>query len=231
MRSASLSTAVFGVMLLVPLAPLAGQSNDDEAGRRCVDITSKKKLPPLASVLDTVLLMDRLAAVSPGTVAPMLVALVFAKDSARATVRWIDPATGADTVANLLASSAIRPEGTGPWAARLRIRPGTRQVFALAPARYCPPVILSGSGVVMRTVQIQPTDRRPLGGRPIRQAAEVAVSATGGVTEVRLLRRSGIGDLDDGFLRTLRTVAFRPALLEGMPVAGWYRTDGVVVRP
>jgi hypothetical protein len=61
--------------------------------------------------------------------------------------------------------------------------------------------------------------------------AEVFVLETGFPSEVRLIQGSDIRELDDAFVRESQAMSFMPALLEGVPVSGWYRTDGLSPRP
>lgn len=86
--------------------------------------------------------------------------------------------------------------------------------LSLEPALYCPPqpIATVSDGPVVERVRIEPGDRLPTPGVRMRLIAEVLV-------------------LETGALQHLRQTSFLPALLEGMPVAGRYRTDGSRPRP
>ncbi|MGI8617750.1 MAG: TonB family protein [Gemmatimonadaceae bacterium] len=51
---------------------------------------------------------------------------------------------------------------------------------------------------------------------------DVDVSATGRVLGVDLVQRSGSHFVDDQALKTARAGSYRPALVDGIPVAGRY---------
>ena len=52
---------------------------------------------------------------------------------------------------------------------------------------------------------------------------DVWVGADGRVRDVRLTRSSGSALLDDAAIEALRAWQFRPATVDGVPVAEWYR--------
>lgn len=238
-RSTDVSLLALVVLVLTGPAPLYAQTvrtrdgSGREIVRRCQPAMSNKELPAVDAVIDSAAVTQRLAELPPGGAASWLLSLGFARDQPTPAVRWLEPETGPDTVLRIL-SGAARPREAGEaWAVRLRVEPEPRRAIALESAIYCPPqpAATGPSGPVGRRVEIRPGDRMPMPGSKIRMIAEVLVLETGAVADIRLVRGSDIRELDDSFLQHLRQTQFLPALLEGVPVAGRYRTDGSSPRP
>lgn len=228
-----------GLLCVAEHRPLLGQTlrTRDASGReiirRCQPATSKKNLPPLASVIDSVAVVQQIAGLPPGGSDRWLLSLGFPNNTGKPAVRWVEPEIGPDTVIQVVSASTRLREGGEAWAVRLQVERGSHPTIALEPALYCPPQpspVGLRSPVVQR-VEIGPGDRVPTEGQRIRMVAEVVVLETGTVADVRLIRGSGMREVDDEFLQQLRRTAFLPALLEGMPIPGRYRTDGSSPRP
>jgi len=58
----------------------------------------------------------------------------------------------------------------------------------------------------------------------------VLVAADGTPLRVRMLQSSGLSDLDEQMIREWQQRQFQPALLDGAPIQGLYRTDGLTPR-
>lgn len=58
----------------------------------------------------------------------------------------------------------------------------------------------------------------------------IMLDAEGRPTNVELRRRSGIREVDEEIVRHLQTTRYLPALIDGQPIASWYRTDGTRTR-
>jgi TonB family protein len=78
-------------------------------------------------------------------------------------------------------------------------------------------------------VVLGPGDRVPAG-RTIRVEAQWTIDESGLVTSVQLLNSSGMRELDDEMVADLRRRVYRPALLDGVPIATWERTGGRKMR-
>jgi TonB family protein len=79
-------------------------------------------------------------------------------------------------------------------------------------------------------VDRRPGDRPPPASGRVRIDFEVLVGADGTPLRVRMLQSSGLGDLDEQMIREWQQQQFQPALLDGAPIQGLYRTDGLTPR-
>lgn len=75
-------------------------------------------------------------------------------------------------------------------------------------------------------MDLRDADRRPPTGTLVKVIAEAEILEDGSVGKVRIVRSSDMASLDDEIIRDIRLRRFLPALLDGFPVTGWYRTDG-----
>ncbi len=48
---------------------------------------------------------------------------------------------------------------------------------------------------------------------------------------VKVLSSSGIRELDQSFVRSWRERSYLPALMDGLPIASWLRTNGSRMQP
>jgi hypothetical protein len=225
--------------LFGPHGPLAAQiihmrdPDGHDITRRCQPAAATKDLPVLSAVVDSTGVAGALAGFAAESSSPWLLSVVYARGAATPTVRWVEPPSGPDTVVRVVAAAAApRPAGE-PWAVRLRLMPGSPRRMVVEPALYCPPEpMVRGTARMMPfRVQLQPGDRMPRQNARMSMVAEVFVLETGFPSEVRLIQGSDIRELDDAFVRESQAMSFMPALLEGVPVSGWYRTDGLSPRP
>lgn len=229
-----LALTVLGVTVPALLSGQTVRTRDAsgrEITRKCQPAISRKELPAVGAVIDSAVVVRQLAKLPPGDAARWLLSLSVAKNDTTPTVRWVEPETGPDTVLQIL-SGAVRSRKSGAArAVRLRLELRSSGSIALEPAIYCPPRPNSLALEAVQRVEIWPRDRLLALGKRIRIVAEVLVLETGAVADIRLLRASGIPEVDDGVRQHLRRTHFLPALLEGMPVAGRYWTDWTSPRP
>ena len=78
-------------------------------------------------------------------------------------------------------------------------------------------------------VEVQPDERMPASGRA-RIIIEVSVTKDGLPSRARLVESSGVRDLDDQVLHDFESQSYQPALLDGVPIDGLYRSDGSSLR-
>jgi TonB family protein len=112
-----------------------------------------------------------------------------------------------------------------PWAVRLHLAAEPVASVRVERSVYCAPQQIDQGDVSNSfAVTLAPGERPPTSGRT-HIIAELTLDPTGSVQQVALVERSGIRDLDDHMLQTARTWRFFPALIDGVAVASWVRTD------
>lgn len=237
----SQQTAFIVLPVLVGAGSLAGQTirMRDAAGRErlCQPAQIPNNLPPVDAVLDTAAFGARIGSVaSEADSTPYLLSLLFAEGGVAATVRLLAPAVD-DSPLPEAVRATIRPQRPGPWGLRLRVTPGPPLALAVQRSVYCPPAPDTASGPggeKVATFGARPGDwPTPAGEKAsqrIRLAAKVTLSAAGTVVQVQLTRRSGVKQLDDWFVSGLQAAQYLPALLDGLPIPSWYRTNGTRLR-
>jgi hypothetical protein len=156
----------------------------------------------------------------------MLFSLHYPDNDSLPSVRMLE---GANMQAALILSRSLRPQSpSGLRAVRVRVTGGASPALTIERSTYCPPVPeprADGGYPSAVLVQIQPGDRLPSTGRA-RVALELLVAETGLVLRSKLIESSGMTDFDEQITREFETRRFRPALLDGLPIPGVYRTDG-----
>ena len=199
-----------------------------QEGRTCRTAVQPKHLPAADAVLDSAAAMRVLADLAVGDTGSVLVSVILRSKSEAPTVTVLEPADSmvvADTVRRVVATLLRSPSGPPLWGIRLRIHAGPVSRLAVERSTYCPPeAVKTYSGQQRMLVHLSPMER-PQTGR-VQLETEDQISETGVVTDVRLIQRSGMSDLDDQFLNAERGRKFLPALLDGVPVPGWVRSDG-----
>lgn len=194
-----------------------------EIRRRCEYTMSRKSLPAVGSLLDSAGAAEALFPLFPRDGEPAVISLVYLPGLTRPEVRWAEQA-GGDSVLGIIRARASLRSVEEPWAVRLRVAGGDTFGIRAEPAVYCPPQPYGMKRVQSFTVTTGPGEPAP--GRNLRIIVEVLVRADGRVTDVRLIRGSGIRDLDNGVVTTYQAASFLPAILDGVPVPGTFRTDG-----
>lgn len=207
-----------------------------EVKRTCSAVTPAKSLPAVSALIDSAAVLASLAAVAPPDAETWVLSLGYARQSSPARVRWVSPEAGPEDVLALVAErTAPGPRDVAePWAVRLRFSFGGQPNVRVESAVFCPPIPVpgSGSGVGSGIVRVEAAsgDRMPTPGTRIRLVTEARILESGGIVEARVVRGSGIRDLDDTALRHLQSMRFLPALLDGVPVEAIYRSDGTRIK-
>jgi TonB family protein len=115
------------------------------------------------------------------------------------------------------------------WGIRVRVAQGPSPQLTLERAVYCPPAVLEGSldGARLVAIEVQPSDHGPSNGRGrVTVRLEVRVSDDGLPITVNITQSTGFQEFDEQIVQQWRGIRFHPALLDGLPVEAWYKTDG-----
>ena len=210
---------------LALLATTTGSSPLVAQQRSCAGTRLPKHLPAPGALLDSAKALADFAALD-GAHDQMLFSLRYLENDSLPSVRMLE---GANMQAALILSRSLRPQSpSGLRAVRVRVTGGASPALTIERSTYCPPVPetrADGGYPSPVLVQIQPGDRLPSTGRT-RVAFELLVAETGLVLRSKLIESSGMTDFDEQVIREFETRRFRPALLDGLPIPGVYRTDG-----
>lgn len=209
---------------LALLATTTGSSPLVAQQRSCAGTRLPKPLPPPGALLDSAKALADFASLV-GAHDQMLFSLRYLENDSLPSVRMLE---GANMQAALILSRSLRPQSpSGLRAVRVRVTGGASPALTIERSTYCPPVPeprADGGYPSAVLVQIQPGDRLPSG--RARVALELLVAETGQVLRSKLIESSGMTDFDEQIVREFETRRFRPALLDGLPIRGVYRTDG-----
>ena len=209
--------------------PLSADGAGSLQGRTCPAATTPARLPDLAALLDVTAFLQGFASdsIAQASVEPMIFSIRFAPTGQREWVQAVGAGSGAARLAHVqrLIATYLKQQTAAkePWSLRLRIMPGDSVHLSLAHSEVCPVELIpersTASGGSLGLL-----DREELA--ELRRAGpvevEVDVSPTGSVLGVDLRRRSGSRIVDDQMLKRARESRYRPALIDGFPVAGRY---------
>jgi hypothetical protein len=214
-------TAAALALLSIGVVTCAGAQ---EPVRRCRESNTPRKLPPAGALLDSARAVGKLHAL-PVPDSGLLLTLLYNDEDSLPDARPLTADSASARAARILAQSARPQRPTGIWAVRVRVLGDAR--LKVQRSTYCPPVL---TGVPARNrrvvVDLRDADRRPATGTLVKVIAEAEILEDGSVGEVRIVRSSEMTSLDEEIIRDIRLRRFLPALLDGFPVPGWYRTDG-----
>jgi hypothetical protein len=204
-----------------------------EVKRRCEFTITSGKLPPVGSVIDSAAVSAALAPILAKGGPALVVSVVYLPGVSPPEVRWTEQVSGPGEVLSIIRAKALSRPVTEPWAIRLRVSSTADSIgIRTEPSVYCPPQPYGIGGSTRRTamVRVSPGDRLPTPGSRIRVVIEALVLASGAVGDVRLIRGSGIQQIDNDMMMSAQTQSYLPALLDGIPVDGRYRNDGTRVH-
>ena len=216
MRSLAVSITLIAISVG---SPLRAQRKDCGATR------SPKHLPAAGALLDSAKAMGEFAGLG-WPHGDMLFSMRFDDSDSLPRVR---PLEGADARGTLILDHSLRPQKrSGVWAVRVRVTGGAGAALSIERSTYCPPAPEPGSNAnasVSMMVEVQPGDHLPPSGRA-RVTFEVRVDETGTVRDIRLIESSGTKEIDERLTQDMQMRRFQPALLDGAPIPGVYRSDG-----
>ncbi len=213
-----LAVTIALILILQP-TPLRTQQ------RACEPARNPKQLPAVGALVDSAGAITGLATID----APegMLFSLALLEGDSLPVVK---PLFGTDATAAGILASWIRPQkrSNETWAVRMRAAGGPAPSLRVERAVYCPPVFIPGlqTGVSTITVHALTEDRAARFEGPPGQVIVIAlVSEVGAPARVNVIQSSGIPEFDAQFLEGWQHARFQPALLDGLPVQAWYRSD------
>ena len=223
MTTARTILAVAGVLVSYSLAvssPLHGLQ------KGCRETLKPKKLPAPSSLVDSAKAVTDLAVF--GTTSPaMLFSLVFNENDSLPHIRGLE---NTDPLAAVALLRAVRPQPPSKlWAIRVRVVEGGSPVLTLEHSIYCPPIPSDNSAPQMFTIQVEGSERIPASGR-VTVHLEALISEDGQAIQVRVTQTSGVRDIDDQMVQEFHRRRFKPAMLDGKPIEGIYRSDGEAPR-
>jgi hypothetical protein len=206
-----------------------------EPKRHCRPAEWPKRLPALDAVVDSAALFD-LIDVSPESDTTSMVVSILYKEDGPAAVRLVEPA-GAPSPGTLqflqIMSRGLRrvPPPSPMGALRVRVRAGPGRAGIVERSAYCPPELAPNGApslpAAMR-VEVMPDERVP--SRKIRVDVQLFIDETGTVSDVRLVSRTGLRELDESIVTEQRRTVFLPATIDGIPVPSWMRSNGTRMR-
>lgn len=219
------TTAAAVALLSIGVVTCAGAQ---EPVRRCRESNTPRKLPTASALLDSARAVGALHEMTvPAN--GLVLSLLYDEEDSLPNARPLATDSVAARAARIIADAARPQRPNGIWAVRVQMVGASGPVEGLTIQRsmYCPPVI---AGVPARNrrvvVDLRDSDRRVPSGTLIKVIAEAEILEDGSVGEVRIVRSSEMVSLDEEIVRDIRLRRFLPALLDGFPVPGWYRTDG-----
>lgn len=227
------------LLLCAPLASLQAQENLPP--RKCESPSLPEHLPAADAIIDSALISVVLSQALDGNADGLLVSLRYLDGASTPAMTLLaNDSVSADSAQRVL--DVLRPHlkpvtlQERNWGVRLRVRGGERPSVQLERSLYCPPVAVERieRGYVTKRVVVGSSGALPprsaQASRPQTVDAEVKISADGTVTEVNMRRGSGITELDDELLSHMRQRIYRPALLDGVPIPSWERSNVTRMR-
>lgn len=154
----------------------------------------------------------------------MLFSLVFNDKDSLPQVRALESTDARAAIALL---RALRPQPPSDlWAIRVRVSGGASAAVTLERSIYCPPLAQDYHGPQSMLVDVQPRELNAAVSGNTTLTFEATISEAGQVIALRVLRSTGIRDLDDQMIQEVHRRQFEPAKLDGVPVQALYRSDG-----
>jgi TonB family protein len=232
------------VVLVLSVLPVIGgntlllRSSDVAAWTKqetqCGVLPALERLPPLDAVVDSAAFGAKLVAASrlvrPGEI---LMALHFDADGQLVNTILLETDFAADTadMYAAVAASLARRRALGEFHG-LRLRVHTRDPVSvtLEHSEYCAPQEhpVMSSRQLREVINDQELPAITTSGR---WTIRVRVGANGKVLETRLVESSGSRVIDDLMLRDAESLRFRPATLDGLPVAVWHELSTRIKNP
>jgi hypothetical protein len=220
--------AVFTLATVVVATPLVAQDTG------CHDTKFPPQLPPPSALVDSAHAIADLAAFAGPK--PMVFSLVFGKGDSVPHIRALDKN---DAAAALTLVNYVRHQPPADlWAIRVRVAGGDTPALTLERSQYCPPRPLSGTGQIQSVrVPVQPgrtllrTGPDATIGKSASVDYEALIAVDGHVLVAHVLRSSNSGESNADVVRMIQQERFRPALLDGEPMAALFRSAGESPRP
>lgn len=194
--------------------------------RRCAPARRPTRFPPVETIVDTAAVLHMLRR-------DPIDAVLTAGFSEAGTLTHLALLGGEGAVDTIgpavrILRPHIRPQPAGErWAVRVHLQSEPAPAIRLERATYCPPTRMSlASDSSLPPLQIQLTPGQPVPTGRLHTSVELTLLRDGTVERIEMVHSSGIPDFDEYLLRVIRGWRYFPALVDGVPVASWVRTDG-----
>ena len=184
-----------------------------QAQPQCGSIAMPKKLPAVDQLLDSARLAGSLASFQEGE---FLISLVPGRD--RLAVRPIGSGASApDSLLRIVEATLRSPVTIDAPSVRLRLHLASHRL-TVERSELCGPVSLDAGRIASATITTTSPPPARIQGPRIR----VQIGEDGSVSNVELVQSSGLSELDQEILRSAQQARYRPAQLDGRPVAVWW---------
>jgi TonB family protein len=200
----------------------------------CRPLAEPKRLPEPALVLDTAGLFARLETVAPISPGDVAVSMLWSDHPEGYLLGELPRPPWHNIVLEHLLASVRPPPQHESLAVQVHMQVRPSRTVRLARAILCAPQAVedlnvspaSGAG---RGKTVAPSSTP--GVHPHRVRTKMLVSASGAVTAVTILSSSGYPDVDQALVWSMKARRYRPALLDGRPVAVWISDAGIRLAP
>jgi hypothetical protein len=200
----------------------------------CRRLSEPKRLPEPSLVLDTAALfvrLDSVGAVSPGDVA---VSMLWS-DKPEGYLLGEPPHPPWHNIVLELLLASLRPAPKhASMAVQVHLQVAPTRTVRLEHAILCDPQAVEGQNVSppFGVGRVRPFAPSPIPGyQPQRVRTKALVNLNGAVTAVTILTSSGYPEIDQVLVQSIKAQHYRPALLDGRPVAVWISGRGIRLAP
>ena len=199
----------------------------------CRPLSEPKHLPDPSLVVDTAALfagLDSVGAASPGDVG---ISLLWSDHPEGHLLEELPQPQWHKIVLDLLLAS-LRPAPEHAFlAVQVHVQAAPERRVWLEHPILCDPQASQGQdisppfGAGVKTFAPSPIP----GYQPRRVRAKTLVDANGSVTAVTIVSSSGYPEIDRALIQSIKAKHYRPALLDGRPVAVWVSDRGIRLAP
>jgi TonB family protein len=200
----------------------------------CRPLSEPKRLPEPSLVVDTAGLFAHLEAVAPVSPGDVAVSMLWSDHPEGYLLGELPHPPWHDIVLEQLLAS-LRPVAKhASLAMQVHLQVGPNRTIRLARSILCGPLAVEGQNVsppfgVGRVKAFAPS---PIPGyQPQRVRTRMLVDGSGAVTAVSILSSSGYPEIDQALMQSMKAQHYRPALLDGRPVAVWISDRGITLAP
>lgn len=216
---------------LLVLVGTAAQPIRNQATPECRSLDTPKRLPAVAELIDSVTLASQLAAARLDRSAGIQLGVAFPQPAGPPQAWVIDSGVTPEMetrVAGLI-QAALRANGAPPGTT-FRIHLGGAAPIGVEIQRsiLCPPVPLDASSAAQPAVQVV-SEVRPAPDQRWKAVIRQRIGADGVVLDARLQPGSGKPEMDRLALLPVYSRRWRPATLDGRPVAVWLANGRAVL--
>lgn len=225
--------ALTGVLLWLTVAGALAAQEADRPGpptadstRKCGPAREPRRLPAVNDMIDSAAAAQTLGVLN-GRPIEVLVSLQFGESGglAHAAVLWRNTAVDTASAVGVAVARVFRaqePLGPrqDPWGLRIRVHTIEGLALAVERAEFCPPELVSLGTSRIGTVVLNARESAEFM-RDGRGYARALVGIDGIVQNVELVNGSGSAELDRDLVNGAWQARYKPALLDGQPVAVW----------